>query len=617
MDMTKLRSKTFHIIFILVLSLHFLLPYGSIDQVNAQSNMFSIITPYYGVKGIRSYFDHSLPNYANNNYFVRYDGQHWTGNVGIANCQNFTNCYDGHNGLDIDMDYEHVLASASGVVWWANYAVPNCHNGSNCSYGLQVKIKHIVNGQVYSTRYAHLTTIAVETGQYIASGQIIGTSGSTGASTGPHLHFDVSICINSSCVIDSDFRAIDPFGWKPNPGSPVQADPWNLAQNPNGANSWCMWSDGEFVTHCNPERASHPIPEPYYGTEWIVDDTTNNSMGFSKGYNGGGNNTCVGIDPSCREWWEVSANGLGWGNHLYKTITNGLAGNHNSKDNWARWKPQQIIPGVYEVFVYVPDNLLVSNNTLTWQAHFSVVDSRGVQANKLVDEYIGEGQVGYNPRNKWLSLGIHSLGENSSVYVFDDGETSDIHCPNGPLANGHHWCVVAADAVKFVQIRHIVDIPFIINPADILVNGSFETGDTSGWIATRSNNLGPIVIDYGGSFGARLGRYDNNRDVLFQTLTIPGNFHHVQWSYWVYVYSEETATTQVFDQLEARFRDVSGNSVLVTDTYSNLSKKNEWILVTHHMTGLAGKTIQIYYTMNTNGSRRTDIWIENVNVIIH
>jgi murein DD-endopeptidase MepM/ murein hydrolase activator NlpD len=188
--------KRFLIVAFLLGAQAFMAPFAPAQVVHAQQGeTFSIITPYYGSKPIRSFFDHSAPNYVSNNIFVRYDGRQFTGNVALDTCttdvNNFpgsTNCYDGHNGLDVAMSYEQVLAVADGVVWWAKWAVINCHNGAGCSYGLEVKIKHTVNGQTYSTRYGHLTTLAVQEGQFVKAGQIIGTSGSTGASTGPHLH---------------------------------------------------------------------------------------------------------------------------------------------------------------------------------------------------------------------------------------------------------------------------------------------------------------------------------------------------------------------------------------------------------------------------------------------
>ena len=61
--------------------------------------------------------------------------------------------------------------------------------GGRCrAYGKWVMIKH-ANG--LSTLYAHLSLIAVTTGQELLTGQVLGYSGNTGATTGPHLHFEV------------------------------------------------------------------------------------------------------------------------------------------------------------------------------------------------------------------------------------------------------------------------------------------------------------------------------------------------------------------------------------------------------------------------------------------
>ena len=57
-----------------------------------------------------------------------------------------------------------------------------------CSYGFHVEIKH---DETYTTLYAHLGSFAVELGEFVEAGQIIGTGGLTGRSTGPHLHFEV------------------------------------------------------------------------------------------------------------------------------------------------------------------------------------------------------------------------------------------------------------------------------------------------------------------------------------------------------------------------------------------------------------------------------------------
>lgn len=85
-----------------------------------------------------------------------------------------------HGGLDFKAKRgTSVLATGDGVVIKA---------GRNGGYGKIVEIKH-KNG--YTTRYAHLHRIKVQVGQHVKKGERVGTVGSTGRSTGPHLHYEV------------------------------------------------------------------------------------------------------------------------------------------------------------------------------------------------------------------------------------------------------------------------------------------------------------------------------------------------------------------------------------------------------------------------------------------
>lgn len=94
-------------------------------------------------------------------------------------------------------DGDAVVASASGTV-------SRVANEGNTSYGRWIEINH---GSGWTSRYAHLSAQKVSVGQSVNSGQLIGNVGSTGGSTGPHLHFeqrsggnDVKIVFNGSQI---------------------------------------------------------------------------------------------------------------------------------------------------------------------------------------------------------------------------------------------------------------------------------------------------------------------------------------------------------------------------------------------------------------------------------
>ena len=117
--------------------------------------------------------------------------QPFEGDYGIS--QHFGETYTdpkGHTGIDYLCPLNTpVLASETGTVVKAGW--------DNTGYGNCVVIQH-PDGQ--KTLYAHLSSIAVRVGQKVAKSQVLGYSGSTGNSTGPHLHFEVRNAQNQ--VID-------------------------------------------------------------------------------------------------------------------------------------------------------------------------------------------------------------------------------------------------------------------------------------------------------------------------------------------------------------------------------------------------------------------------------
>jgi len=87
-----------------------------------------------------------------------------------------------HTGLDFrGAQGDPIRATAAGTVSQA---------GWNGGYGKMVEIDH---GNGLSTRYAHLADITVTVGQTVRTGHVIGRLGSTGRSTGPHLHYETRV----------------------------------------------------------------------------------------------------------------------------------------------------------------------------------------------------------------------------------------------------------------------------------------------------------------------------------------------------------------------------------------------------------------------------------------
>ena len=102
-------------------------------------------------------------------------GQVWAGQTYTSHSPQ--NAVDFNRLNDIG---DTVVASKAGTV-------TRVANEGNTSYGRWIEISH---GSGYTTRYAHLSVQSVHVGQGVAQGQKIGNVGSTGGSTGPHLHFE-------------------------------------------------------------------------------------------------------------------------------------------------------------------------------------------------------------------------------------------------------------------------------------------------------------------------------------------------------------------------------------------------------------------------------------------
>jgi murein DD-endopeptidase MepM/ murein hydrolase activator NlpD len=188
-----------------------------------------LASPFRGRFRLWNHFDHDLPIQFGhvNGYVVNHCGQRVNQSL------------DGHAGHDFEMPVGTPLyATAAGRIVLAGESAPfYCPVvPGGVATGLYVEIRHpAVNGEVFLSSYAHLSEVRVVVGQDVTQGQLIGLSGNTGCSTGPHLHLQIFRLTNTN---SGGAVRVDPYGWEA-PGP----DPWAL--HPQGASSFWLWLPGE------------------------------------------------------------------------------------------------------------------------------------------------------------------------------------------------------------------------------------------------------------------------------------------------------------------------------------------------------------------------------------
>lgn len=125
----------------------------------AQFNKISDIRKYFNLPRYAGYYTHPAPGTRRTQTMHGHNGSDFAGKIGTP-----------------------VIASAAGVIKVAK------DSGYNFGYGNYIIVKHS-NGT--ETVYAHLSSVNVSAGQNVAQGEMIGRLGSSGNSTGPHLHFEI------------------------------------------------------------------------------------------------------------------------------------------------------------------------------------------------------------------------------------------------------------------------------------------------------------------------------------------------------------------------------------------------------------------------------------------
>lgn len=147
----------------------------------------------YKYKDVFQTRDSLVINFDKQNFVLPFDGK--------INSHYGWRRYRPHYGTDIDLEKgDSVKCAFDGVIRYANKKVKG--------YGQVIVVRHF-NG--LETVYGHLSKIMVNPNDTVKAGDVIGLGGSTGRSTGPHLHFEIrclGVPINSEDIIDYDNKCL-------------------------------------------------------------------------------------------------------------------------------------------------------------------------------------------------------------------------------------------------------------------------------------------------------------------------------------------------------------------------------------------------------------------------
>jgi len=123
-----------------------------------------------------------------------------------------------HTGVDIDAEKDApILAAGPGTIISAGWGLfSGATDNTSDPYGQAVVIKHDFGykGQALFTIYAHMNEVIAVIGQHVETGDVIGLVGETGATTGPHLHFEVRVGSNTFyTTYNPELWMAPPQGW--------------------------------------------------------------------------------------------------------------------------------------------------------------------------------------------------------------------------------------------------------------------------------------------------------------------------------------------------------------------------------------------------------------------
>ena len=377
--------------------------------------------PFYGRASEESIFDHSTPTYStSDNMIVTYQGETLN-----KNCPNpapsgyrppnglcdygyggywsywlgaYT-FYNGHDGIDYGISYRPVLAAAdSSQVVYAGWYNPQDHRSN---LGIYVRLRHSGG---YDTWYGHLSALAVQSCASIGCadikhGTVIATSGTTGNSSGAHLHFRLT---------NPQIKPVDPYGWAGQAGK----DPWSYNQKES---LWVQYPNiGSSPYNIYPSGASL-TETPASATGVTVDDL---DPRFDQ------------IPTDC--WNVVNTSVNNSQNSRMLAVQPVVSGNDTCK---ARWKlPPSAGGGIFSVYVRIPAVHATSEGAIYTITHNGRSDTVVLNQAVFPNSAVSDG---------WVYIGKYYFDGSSLEYVILGNKTQDIGSSASELE-------LAADAVRFV-----------------------------------------------------------------------------------------------------------------------------------------------------------------------
>ncbi len=178
-----------------------------------------------------------------------------------------------HTGIDIDADAgTPVLAAGPGTVVWAGWGLFSGEKTNTSDpYGQAVSLRHDFGyqGQELFTVYAHMARVDVVVGQYVKTGEQLGLVGNTGNTTGPHLHFEVRLGMNTfNHTLNPELWLAPPQGWGVLVGRLNQSNSFPLQTYPVLVTSEETGQKREVRTY----GVSATNPDPYYKENLVLSD---------------------------------------------------------------------------------------------------------------------------------------------------------------------------------------------------------------------------------------------------------------------------------------------------------------------------------------------------------